>query len=254
MPTINEKFPHPLQADLYMKPRFLIVAVLLAVAVFGVAFVILKNHTDSETPVSAPVIPKLSAAEIGALTAKAEAGDTGAQTALGRIYLVGQSVKPDVKTAVKWLQLAAEKNEPEALAALGELTQAGQGVPKNLEEAARLYRLAAEKGSVAGQYNLAFLYESGQGVPTDQAQATKWYQLAAEGGDPIAQYDMGQRFELGVGATIDHVQACKWLELAAAQGQKDSAKLLGEVKSKLSSSEAAEVARLTKEFVVRKAN
>ena len=234
-----------------MKPKFLITVVALAVAAFGVAFFILQKPPVAETPVSAPAPPPMNAADLSALTAKAEAGDTFSQTALGRLYLSGQSVKPDVKSAVKWFQLAAEKNDPEAQAMLGELTQAGQGVPKNLEEAARLYQLAAENGSVAAQYNLAFLYESGQGLPQDQAQATKWYLLAAEGGDPLAQYDIGQRYEIGVGAPIDHVQAGKWLTLAAAQGQKDSVKLLAEVKTKLSGTEITEATRQVQAFVPR---
>jgi hypothetical protein len=235
----------------FMKPKFLIIVVVLGLAAVGVAFFILQKPAVAEAPVAAPAPPPMSAADLSTLTAKAEAGDAVAQTALGRLYLSGQSLKSDVKAAVKWFQLAAGKNNPEAQATLGELTQAGQGVPKNLEEAARLYRLAAENGSVAGQYNLAFLYESGQGVPQDQAQATKWYQLAAEGGDPIAQYDLGQRYELGVGVAIDHVQSCQWLTLAAAQGQKDSVKLLSEVKAKLSDAEMAEATRQVQAFVQR---
>jgi TPR repeat protein len=238
----------------YMKPKFLVVLVLLSLVVAGTAFFLLQNHAETETPPSAPVARTLSGAEVSALASKAQAGDAEAQTALGRIYLAGQSVKPDVKAAVKWFQSAAAQNEPEALATLGELTQAGQGVPKNIEEAARLYRLAAEKGSVAGQYNLAFLYESGQGVPTDQIQAAKWYQLAAEGGDPIAQYDIGQRYELGVGVASNRVQAYKWLSLAAAQGQPDSIKLLKKVKRDLSREELTGASQLVNAFVPRQIN
>ena len=90
-----------------MKPKSLVVLVLLSLVVAGTAFFLLQNHAETETPPSAPVARTLSGAEVSALASKAQAGDAEAQTALGRIYLAGQSVKPDVKAAVKWFQSAA---------------------------------------------------------------------------------------------------------------------------------------------------
>jgi TPR repeat protein len=234
-----------------MKPRFFFIAIILAMAAFGAAFFLVKRYPQTDIPPATSEPPNMSSSDLAALKTNAEAGDPVAQTTLGKLYLDGTSVKADVKQAVKWFQLAADKNYPDALAALGELTQAGQGVPLNLQEAVRLYRRAAENGSVAGQYNLAYLYEQGTGVKQDEHEAAKWYELAAEGGDPIAQYDIGQRYELGVGVATNLVQAFKWLTLAATQGQADSAKLLPDLKHKMSGDELSEAGRLVKEFTPR---
>jgi TPR repeat protein len=189
--------------------------------------------------------------EFAAMKKSAEGGDASAQTKLGWIYQKGDGVKADAMEAVKWFRLAADQNYPDALAALGEVNQAGQGVPRNLAEAARLYRLAAEKGSVAGQYNLAYLYEQGSGVNKDEKEATKWYRLAADGGDALAQYDIGQRFKLGIGIGVDNIQACKWLLLSSRQGQADAAKLLHEIKPKMTRAEISQAEQQAADFKPR---
>jgi localization factor PodJL len=234
-----------------MNPKILIIGIVLAVAGLGAAFFLLQKNPQGDISFQAVQPPNVSAVDLAALKTKAESGDPAAQTSLGKIFLEGAVVKADVKEAVKWFQLAADKNYPDALAALGELTQAGQGVPLNLEAAAQLYRRAAQSGSVAGQYNLAYLYEQGTGVKQDESEAAKWYQLAAEGGDPVAQYDIGQRYELGVGVATNRVQAFKWLSLAAAQGQPDSAKRLPGLKREMSGPELSEAGQLVKEFTPR---
>lgn len=235
-----------------MKPKFVISMVfVVAAAALGIAFYALQKPPAPEM-VAAPVVaPKTSDDDLAALKTKAEAGDPAAQTRLGKLYIEGVSVKGDLKTAAKWLQMAADQNYPDALASLGELTQAGQGVPRNLAAAVTLYRRAAESGSVAGQYDLAYLYEQGTGVKQNQSEAAKWYQRAAEGGDLLAQYDVGQRYELGVGVATNHVEAFKWLSLAAAQGQVDSTKMLPGVKGELSSDELKQAQHLVDTFQPR---
>lgn len=238
-----------------MNKRILIFAAAAVMAGIASFAVVQKFGQPAAVPAAqSPPVPPTSPADILALTAKAESGDEVAQTALGWIYQKGDGVKPDMKTAAKWLRQAADQNYPDALAALGEMTQAGQGVPLDLAEAARLYRLAAEKGNVAGQYNLAYLYEQGSGVEKNETNAARWYQLAAEGGDPIAQYDIGQRYLLGVGVASNRVEAFKWLTLAAGQGQADSSRLQKNLKSEMTAGELGQADQLVRTFAPRLLN
>jgi len=234
-----------------MKPKFIISVVILAAAIFGVAYFILQQQATFVPAAATAVASQTNSIDLAALKTKADAGDPAAQTSLGQAYLGGPAGKTDLKDAVRYFQLAADKNYPDALAALGELTQAGQGLPRDLDAATQLYRRAADGGSVAGQYNLAYLYEQGTGVKQDEKEAAKWYQLAAEGGDPIAQFDIGQRYKLGVGFATNLVQAFKWLSLAAAQGQSDSAKLLPEVQNQMSGDQLTEARQLVSQFTPR---
>ena len=224
----------------------------LALAVFGGVFFAMNKSAETVTPILPPPVKKISEVDLTALSTKAEAGDAAAQTSLGKMYLDGNSVKADMKAAVRWLKLAADQNNADALAALGELTQAGQGVKRDLDAAVKLYQRAAEAGSVAGQYDLAYLYEQGTGVKQGEQAAAKWYQLAAEGGDPTAQFDIGQRYQLGLGVTTNLVQSYKWLALAAAQGQADSITLLSSVKREMSGEELAQAQQLVSQFTPRR--
>jgi uncharacterized protein len=230
--------------------RRILIILAVGIGVGCVWWIVLRLTVHPEvSPVAQTAsAPTNTQVDISALKTRAEAGDAAAQTSLGWIYQKGMGAKPDMKEAVKWFQKAADQNYPEALVALGEMTQAGQGITRNPANAARLYQSAAEKGSVTGEYDLAYLYEQGMGVDKDETNASKWYELAASGGDPIAQYDIGQRYMLGLGVATNRTQAYKWLTLAAAQGQGDSKKLLGKLKSQMSSDEIIEANRLTKGF------
>jgi localization factor PodJL len=231
--------------------RVILYVVLGCIAV-GVVVFFAQENNESQTEATVPVQNEAPPVDLEALKAKAESGDPTAQTELGWVYQKGTGVKPDMKEAVKWFQKAADQDYPAGLSALGEMTQAGQGVKANPARAAKLYRTAAEKGNAEGQYNLAYLYEQGIGVEKSETNAAKWYELAAEGGDPDAQYDIGQRYLHGIGVPINLVQALKWLTLAANQGQSDSAQMLPDLKSKMSSDEIAKASRLVEEFVPRK--
>ena len=57
----------------------------------------------------------------------------------------------------------------------------GEGVPKDYKTALKWFKLAAKQGDAGAQYNLGVMYEKGQGVPQDDKTAMKWYSLAATG-------------------------------------------------------------------------
>jgi len=66
----------------------------------------------------------------------AETSDHGyAQYYMGMMYMKGQGVDQDYKSAGKWFRKASEKNIPQAQYKLGDLYFKGRGLPKDFESA-----------------------------------------------------------------------------------------------------------------------
>ncbi len=66
----------------------------------------------------------------------AETSDHGyAQYYMGMMYMKGQGVEQDYKTAGKWFRKASEKSIPQAQYKLGDLYFKGRGLPKDFESA-----------------------------------------------------------------------------------------------------------------------
>ena len=62
------------------------------------------------------------------------------------------------------------------------------------------------------------------------AEAARWWLAAADQGLPQAQYNLGVLYEQGQGVTADYQEAAKWYGLAAAQGDRNAADRLAELK------------------------
>lgn len=74
----------------------------------------------------------------------AETSDHGyAQYYMAMMYLQGQGVEQDYKTASDWFRKASEKNIPQAQYKLGNLYFKGRGVPKDYEYAYIWYSVGA---------------------------------------------------------------------------------------------------------------
>jgi len=76
--------------------------------------------------------------EIKLLLQNAENGDPDAQYALGLLYLEGQGVKKDEKTAAEWFQKATDQGHKEAQKKLSWCYLYGKGVKQSLTEALKL--------------------------------------------------------------------------------------------------------------------
>ncbi len=218
--TINATVPDPgSQPGTRSKGIKLILVIAGCVLILGSIATLWTAHP------ARPVEPRaLSAAEVEAIRAKAEAGDAQAQQSLGAAYAKGNGVGQDYKQAAQWYRQAAEKGNAVAQTALGQLYEAGQGVPTDASEAAKWYRHAAEQGSASAAYQLASLYAVGNGVPASNAEALRWYRLAAQQGDALAQFNLGMRYLEGKGVTPDPVESWKWLALAEAGGVADASR------------------------------
>ena len=86
---------------------------------------------------------------------------------------------------------AAEAGDVGAQAAVGTAYQHGLGVLKSASDAASWFRRAAEAGSAQAQVNLGNFYVKGHGVPLDLELAAMWYRKAADAGHAEAKHNLG---------------------------------------------------------------
>lgn len=131
------------------------------------------------------------------LTEMAEAGDPGAQVALGQAYEKGLGVRASIDRALRWYERASEGGDSFAPFQIGALYERGIGVAQDYGEAAHWYRIAAERGNDAAQASLAHLYEHGLGVPQDYAAAVYWYEAARITWAARAEYPVEAAFATG---------------------------------------------------------
>lgn len=151
------------------------------------------------------------------LTQAAEAGQTPAQYALGRLYRDGGPVEKNHLRSVIWLTQAAKQGDRRAMYALGKLYLEEDDLPT----AMRWFQQSAELGDTLAQYRLGkLLLESGN---TDSnTEAVRWLTSAAECGDQYAQYALGKLYLLGKQVPPDHDAAVHWLKQSAAQGNESA--------------------------------
>jgi len=127
--------------------------------------------------------PALADGDLQALRQAAEADQSAkAQYQLGLRYLQGKGVNQDSRSAVMWLQRAAEQNYAPAQYQLGELYRTGEGVEIDATAAIEYLTSAAEQGYPTAQYRLGTLYLTGNMVEKDLLTATEWMEMAAEHG------------------------------------------------------------------------
>jgi uncharacterized protein len=126
--------------------------------------------------------------ELAALEARALAGESAAQFALGSRYLHGEGVVADNFEALRWFTLAADQDNANA------------------------------------QYNIAVMYLNGLGVIKDEAEAMEWFVKAANNGDRQSQFTLGvAMFNGQLGAPQNMPEAYKWFTLAGAGGHQSAA-------------------------------
>ena len=107
----------------------------------------------------------------------AQAGDSGAQYYLGRMYHDGNGIEQSFEEAAKWYCLAAEAGNAEAQFHLGLMHYGGRGVAQSFKDAAEWFRRAGEVGHVVSLLTLGFMYESGTGMRENKCRAYLCYDL-----------------------------------------------------------------------------
>ena len=88
----------------------------------------------------------------------------------------------DFATALREWTPLAEQGDAEAQSNLGNMYLLGEGVIQNDKTAAKWYTLAAEQGDAMAQGNLAARYAFGKGVIEDYVQSHMWANIAQSNG------------------------------------------------------------------------
>lgn len=106
--------------------------------------------------------------------------------ALGHIYYFGNGVEPNLETALKFYQMAADKGDEHAQVNLGEAYLTGRGMPQDNKKAFELFRMAAEKNEPYGLNNLALFYIEGIEVEKNITKGIELLKRAAQLGNKFA--------------------------------------------------------------------
>jgi TPR repeat protein len=183
---------------------------------------------------------RLTASEIRQLQAKAEAGDSTAQSALGKAYQDGNGVPQNDAMALKWFRKAADQGDAAAENNLGVMYRMGSGVERDKEEAVRWYLKAAKQSNAKAMFNLGAAYYNGDGVGVDDVASFAWFLLAQEAGDPAADeavrralsekeappieayVKVGKMYEAGDELSNNPGEALKWFRKAADAGDAET--------------------------------
>lgn len=190
--------------------------------------------------------------------------DRDAAFTVGRAYLFGRGVPPDLKKGLAWLsraerwghpfapvllaqcaaegacshpmpttsqlatlvQLAGEKNT-DAMYYLGMAREGGLGLPQDLSEACRLYRESGARGNAEGAVACGRMAEEGKGCEQDLSLAVTLYDTAAKAENPEAQYRLGMLYQSGTGVKQDKEKATRLLLLSAAQNYPEALRHFG---------------------------
>jgi uncharacterized protein len=136
-----------------------------------------------------------------ALTAKADAGNTKAQLALGRLYGSGNlgqdgKVQHDYAGAAYWYNQASDHGEAQATYELAILYHDGLGVTADASQSFQLVQKAAEANYVPAMPLLSDAYAD-QKTPVSFERATYWATKAASAGDPSGWLVLGFEYDAG---------------------------------------------------------
>ena len=144
--------------------------------------------------------------EVKALIVQAEAGDVDAQTRVGVAYDLGRGAPHDIKEAMKWYRMAAERGYAPAQNSVGSIFQA----EKRFEDAFTWYEKAAAQGDAQATNSLAYLYDLGLGVIQDRQKAFEVYSRAADLGWIEAMWNISNMYGAGQLGEKDMLMACVW--------------------------------------------
>jgi TPR repeat protein/serine/threonine protein kinase len=159
----------------------------------------------------------------------AEQGDASSQAWLGGMYYRGEGVNQSHATSAKWFEKAAEQGDVSAQYLIGGLYYRGEGVEQSYETAAKWYEKAAEQGDAKAQRAIGGIYGRGEGVKENHKTAAKWHEKAAEQGAALAQLSLGDIYYSGNGVEQSYETAAKWYEKAAEQGVMVAQRVLGDM-------------------------
>lgn len=173
------------------------------------------------------------------LFAMAERGGDLAQYQLGANYEKKYSAKAvenledyDLKEALKWYQLSADKNNPDALYRLGKAYLLGELMAPDQEKGLTYLKKAGEKNNYDAQKMLARLFEQDLLGKPDLKEALYWHQKAVALNKPEAFYWLGHFYYQNLTKNDYEEQlynAWFWLEKARQHGIENAVELIEKI-------------------------
>jgi len=150
----------------------------------------------------------------------ADAGNAEAQYRMAALYSRGEGVSTDGKSAIYWLEHAAQQGHVIAAYNAGLYYNEGElNLPLSAAKAIKYYSLAANAGHAASAYNLGLIYDGGmEGIPRNNKLAMKHYKTAAAQCNVNALNNLGALFINIEPPARDYSEAYKWFLLAAKKG------------------------------------
>lgn len=164
------------------------------------------------------------------LTDLANNGDAEAQNTLGKRYMNGIGVEPDILTSKKWYLQAAEQGHGYAQHSLGFIylfgkRQSGQSIEKDSSKAIEWLTKAANSDSavsVASMNTLANIYIDGHIVAKDVDKGISLLSKVADAGNGMAANMIAVMYHDGRDVKKDYKKAIKWYEKALSLGYGDA--------------------------------
>lgn len=194
---------------LYMLRGFL---VLILSALVMLAFPDFDVRADANDDLR-ELARKQGRTEIVGLLDTAQAGNPGAQYALGHSLLTGTYGARDINLGIEWLEKAARNGSTGAAAYLGRLLEYGVSeygvtVPKDVGRATYWYEKAYESGTSCVAINLANIADAAK--PADHGRALQWFEKCAESGLRTCQERLAYRYLRGLIVQQDYAKSLRW--------------------------------------------
>ncbi|KAI0396502.1 hypothetical protein F5Y17DRAFT_419338 [Xylariaceae sp. FL0594] len=117
---------------------------------------------------------------------------------IGRMWLRGEGVAQDFKTAQRWFERGIKHGDAQSQWGLGLMYLHGYGVTKNLPKALELFKASADQDYSLAHVALGALHLD-QGQPDDLKIASTYFEAAARWYSLEAQYYLAEMIHHGVG-------------------------------------------------------
>ena len=123
-----------------------------------------------------------------------------------------------MEAAIKWLKQSAAANNQYAQYSLGKLYLDGEKVEKDIRTAITYLKKSAAQNNAFAEYRLGRFYLLGEDVEADVKEAVQWLEQSASQGNQYAQYALGKLYLCGHEVPRNKEKALPYLEASAAQG------------------------------------
>lgn len=141
----------------------------------------------------------------------AEAGFDEAQFSVGTMYWFGDGIELDNKSAVLWLEKAAEQGHILAMSTLATHYESGSE-DRDSKKVFEWSLKAAQAGYEPFYVLIGDYYRDGiDGVKKDYKQAFFWYEKAAESGNKIGIYNLSYLYYCGFGVKRNYTKSFELL-------------------------------------------